>query len=78
LGYYLLVALGARSPVGRWWESVTGSPLVFTFTGLLVASVLYSLPFAVQPLLAAFAAVDPRLREASTVLGRTRLATLLR
>ena len=55
LGYYLLVALGRRSPVGRWWESVTGEPLAFTFTGLVVASVLYSLPFAVQPLMASFA-----------------------
>jgi len=78
LGFYVLVALGRRSPVGRWWESLTGATLPFTFTGLLIASVLYSLPFAVQPLLAAFAAVDPRLREASTVLGRTDLGTLFR
>ena len=78
LGFYLLVALGPRSPIGRWWESLTGSTLPFTFTGLLVASVLYSLPFAVQPLLAAFAGVDPRLREASDILGRGRLVTLWR
>src|SRR5665647_3240845 len=78
LGFYVLVALGTRSPVGRWWLELTGSTLPFSFTGLLVASVLYSLPFAVQPLLGAFAAVDPRLREASTVLGRSRLATLAR
>lgn len=78
LGFYLLVALGPRSPIGRWWESLTGSTLPFTFTGLLVASVLYSLPFAVQPLLAAFAGVDPRLREASSILGRGRVATTLK
>lgn len=78
LGFYLLVALGPRSPVGHWWESLTGSTLPFTFTGLLVASVLYSLPFAVQPLLAAFAGVDPRLREASSILGRGSAATLWR
>lgn len=78
LGFYLLVALGPRSPVGRWWESLTGSTLPFTFTGLLVASVLYSLPFAVQPLLAAFAVVDPRLREASDILGRGGAATVWR
>ena len=78
LGYYLLVALGARSPLGRLWQDWTGSTLAFTFTGLLVASVLYSLPFAVQPLLAAFAGVDRRLLEASAVLGRGRLSTLLR
>lgn len=78
LGFYVLIALGTRSPVGRWWESLTGSTLPFTFAGLLVASVLYSLPFAVQPLLAAFAGVDTRLREASAVLGRSRTATLWR
>jgi len=78
LGYYLLVALGARSPVGRWWQETTGSTLVFNFSGLLVASVLYSLPFAVQPLLAAFAGVDRRLLEASSVLGRRWAATVVR
>ena len=77
LGYYLLVALGAQSPLGRLWQDLTGSTLAFTFNGLLVASVLYSLPFAVQPLLAAFAGVDRRLLEASAVLGRSRAATLL-
>jgi molybdate transport system permease protein len=78
LGFYVLLATGTRSPFGRWWESVTGSTLPFTFTGLLCASVLYSLPFAVQPLLAGFAGIDRRLLEASAVLGRGRLATLLR
>ncbi len=78
LGYYVLVTLGSRSPLGRWWQETTGSTLAFTFTGLLVASVLYSLPFAVQPLLAAFAGVDRRLLEASEVLGRGPVATLVR
>jgi molybdate transport system permease protein len=78
LGFYLLVAMGSRSPVGQWWQGLTGSPLVFTFAGLLVASVLYSLPFAVQPLIASFAGVDPRLREASAVLGRSPAGTLWR
>jgi molybdate transport system permease protein len=78
LGYYVLVALGTQSPFGRWWQETTGSTLAFTFTGLLVASVLYSLPFAVQPLLAAFAGIDRRLLEASAVLGRHRLETLFR
>lgn len=78
LGFYVLTAMGTRSPFGRWWQSLTGSTLPFTFTGLLVASVLYSLPFAVQPLLASFANVDARLLEASTVLGRTRRDTLRR
>ena len=78
LGYYVLVAVGARSPIGQWWQDLTGATLAFSFTGLLVASVLYSLPFAVQPMLAAFAAVDHRLLDASAVLGRTWPATVLR
>ncbi len=78
LGYYLLVALGTRSPLGRLWQDLTGRTLAFSFSGLLVASVLYSLPFAVQPLLAAFAGVDRRLLEASAVLGRSPAATVLR
>jgi molybdate transport system permease protein len=78
LGYYVLVALGTRSPFGRWWQDMTGSTLAFTFTGLLIASVLYSLPFAVQPLLAAFQGVPQRLLEASDVLGRGRAVTLLK
>lgn len=78
LGYYVLVGLGARSPVGRLWQDLTGTTLAFSFSGLLVASVLYSLPFAVQPLLAAFAGVDRRMLEASSVLGHSSLSTLLR
>ncbi len=78
LGYYVLVSVGSRSPVGRLYEDLTGSSLAFSFEGLLLASVLYSLPFAVQPLLAAYAGVDRRLIDASHVLGRTPPATLLR
>ena len=78
LGFYVLVALGPRSPLGRWWISLTGHTLAFTFTGLVVGSILYSLPFAVQPFTAAIAAVDPRLVEASHALGVSRLATFFR
>jgi molybdate transport system permease protein len=78
LGFYLLTAMGSRSPLGRAWQQLTGGPLAFSFTGLLVASVLSSLPFAVQPLLAAFAGVDRRLVEASSVLGYGQPATLAR
>jgi len=78
LGFYLLLALGPRSPIGRAVESITGSGLPFTFGGLLVASVLYSAPFAVQPLAAAFVGVDRRLIEASWCLGRSRLSTFFR
>jgi len=61
LGFYVLVALGERSPFGRWWQSLTGHTLAFTFEGLVVGSVLYSLPFAVQPFAASLASVDQRL-----------------
>jgi molybdate transport system permease protein len=78
LGFYVLIALGPRSPLGRWWESLTGHTLAFTFEGLLIGSILYSLPFAVQPFAASFAAVDPQLLAASGTLGVSRLATFFR
>jgi molybdate transport system permease protein len=78
LGFYLLMALGARSPIGRWWTGLTGHGLAFTFEGLVIASVFYSLPFAVQPIAAAFAQIDSSLRDASSTLGAGRLRTFLR
>jgi molybdate transport system permease protein len=78
LGFYVLVAIGPLSPVGRWYASIFGRGLPFSFQGLLVASVLYSLPFAVQPFSAAFAAVDSRLIEASWTLGVSRPMTFVR
>lgn len=75
LGYYLLVAFGPRSPLGRSWIALTGHPLAFTFEGLLIASLLYGLPFAVQPFAASLAGVDRRLIEASWSLGASRLST---
>jgi len=78
LGFYLLVGLGPRSPAGRVFEAVAGHPFPFSFAGLLVASVLYSLPFAVQPFAAALAGVDRRLVEASHTLGVSALATFFR
>jgi molybdate transport system permease protein len=75
LGFYVLVALGPRSPIGRAYEVIVGSPIVFSFQGLLVASVLYSLPFAVQPFAAAFAAVDRNLIETAWCLGASRVRT---
>ena len=78
LGFYLLVAMGPTSPFGRAWISAFGRPLAFSFEGLLVASVIYSLPFAVQPFAAALSGVDPRLVEASHTLGVSRLATFFR
>jgi molybdate transport system permease protein len=78
LGFYVLVAIGPKSPLGQWYQTVVGHPLVFTFEGLVLASVLYSLPFAVQPFTAAFGAVDPKLVEASWTLGISKLATFFR
>ncbi len=78
LGFYILVAIGSRSPLGRLYESWFGHSLAFTFEGLVLASALYSLPFAVQPMAAAFAQVDRRLFDASSILGASRMRTFLR
>ena len=78
LGFYLLVAMGSRGPLGRFWQSAFGHGLAFTFTGLVIASVLYSLPFAVQPLAGSFERVDPKLLDASAVLGASRLRSFFR
>ena len=78
LGFYVLVALGPRSPLGRWWISLTGHTLAFTFTGLVIGSILYSLPFAVQPYAASFSAVDRKLIAASATLGASPLRTFFR
>jgi molybdate transport system permease protein len=78
LGFYLLLAMGSRGPLGGLWQAAFGHGLAFTFTGLVIASLLYSLPFAVQPLAASFESVDRRLLDASSVLGAGRLRTFLR
>jgi len=78
LGFYVLVALGSRSPLGRWWISLTGHTLSFTFGGLVVGSILYSLPFAVQPFATAFSGVDRKLMAASATLGVSPLRTFFR
>jgi molybdate transport system permease protein len=69
LGFYLLVAFGNTTALGRWYQRLTGSTLAFTFTGLVVASVLYSLPFAVHPMAAGFRSVDRKLIDAARTLG---------
>jgi molybdate transport system permease protein len=78
LGFYLLIGLGPHSPVGRAVENLMGARLVFSFGGLLIASVLYSLPFMVQPLSTAFAGVDRKYLEASWCLGVSRAGTFVR
>lgn len=78
LGFYVLVALGPHSLLGRWWISLTGHTLAFTFTGLVIGSILYSLPFAVQPFAASFSAIDRKLIAASAMLGASPLRTFFR
>ena len=78
LGFYVLVALGPRSPLGRWWVSLTGHTLAFTFSGLVIGSILYSLPFAVQPFTASFSSVDSKLIAASATLGASPFRTFIR
>ena len=78
LGFYILVAIGPHSPLGRFYTSLVGHPLPFTFEGLLFASILYSLPFAVQPFATAFDQVDRRLIEASWTLGLSRMKTFFK
>jgi molybdate transport system permease protein len=78
LGFYVLVALGSRSPIGRAWTAWTGHGLAFTFEALVVASILYSLPFGVQPMVSSFAQIDRTLFEASAILGASRSRTFWR
>jgi molybdate transport system permease protein len=78
LGYYLLVAFGRASPLGQFYEHITGSPLVFTFGGLLLASVVFNLPFAIQPMQRAFETVSQEVRDAAACCGLSRLRTLWR
>jgi molybdate transport system permease protein len=75
LGFYVLVALGPRGPIGKISQGIFHQGLAFTFGGLVFASVLYSLPFAVQPLIASFEGIDRRLLDASAVLGAGRVRT---
>jgi len=78
LGFYALIAMGPRGPLGKLWIALFGHELAFTFGGLIIASVLYSFPFAVQPLVASFESVDRRLLDASAVLGASRARTFWR
>src|SRR6202165_632239 len=78
LVFYMLLAMGPHGPLGKLWQAAFGHGLAFTFPGLVIASVLYSLPFAVQPLIASFETVDRKLLDASAVLGAGRMRTFLR
>ncbi len=75
MGFYLLILLGPATPIGGFWVKLTGDTLTFSFSGLVIASVLYSLPFAVQPLQTAFEAVGRPLLEAAATLRASPLDT---
>ncbi len=78
LGYYLLVGLGRASPLGKLYEGLFGTPLVFTFEGLLVASIIFNLPFAVQPMQRAFESISSEVRDAAACCGMAPLRILWR
>src|ERR1700731_3367485 len=78
LGFYVLIALGPYGPIGKISNALFHRGLAFTFGGLVFASVLYSFPFTVQPLIASFEAMDRRLLDASALLGASRLRTFAR
>lgn len=77
-GYYLLVAFGAASPIGRFWQAAFGHQLVFTFEGLLVASIIFNLPFAIQPMQRGFEAIPAEVREAAGCCGMSPWRTLFK
>jgi molybdate transport system permease protein len=78
LGYYILVALGRASPLGSAWEALTGQTLVFNFTGLLIASIIFNLPFAIQPIQRSLEGISPDIREAAWCSGLSAFETFRR
>lgn len=75
-GFYMLVAFGRNSPVGDLWQNLFGHQLVFTFEGLVVASVIFNLPFAIQPAQRGFEAIAVEVREAASCCGMSPLRSL--
>ena len=78
MGFYLLLLFAPGSGPGAWWFSLTGEPLNFSFTGLVIASVIYSLPFAVQPIQGAFSSVGRGVLEAGATLGASPMDRFFR
>ena len=78
LGFYLLSVLGSGAPLGAWYQQLFGAPLAFSFSGLLVASVVFNLPFTVMPMQRAFGAIAPELLDAARTCGLSRWRTLWR
>jgi molybdate transport system permease protein len=77
LGFYLLILLGPNGSIGAWWVKVTGDALTFSFAGLVIASCIYSLPFAIQPMQNAFEALPRQNMEAARMLGASRFDAFL-
>ena len=78
LGFYLLVAFSPSNAFGNWLNDVFGIQLIFSFPGLVVASIIYSLPFMVHPIQAGFSNLSPSISEASYVLGKSKIQTLFK
>lgn len=78
IGFYLIILMGPKGIAGSAWGSITGGSLLFTFTGIVIASVIYSIPYAVQPMKAAFQKLDRRLLENAYVLGLSRKSAFFR
>jgi molybdate transport system permease protein len=78
LGFYMLLAYSPQQAFGRWWESLTGTRLAFSFEGVLLASVVFGLPFMIQPLQNGFAAIPRSLRDAASTLGKSETTTFFR
>ncbi|MDH3711863.1 MAG: ABC transporter permease subunit, partial [Cyclobacteriaceae bacterium] len=78
LGFYLLLAFSPQSTLGAWLNEVLGIQLVFSFPGLVVGSLIYSLPFMVHPIQSGLSSLSPTMKEASQVMGKSELTTLFR
>ena len=78
LGFYLLMAIGGDSSAGQWYQRWFGGSLAFSFTGLLLASIVFNLPFAIQPVQRAFEGIDPKVRDAAACCGLSRWRALWR
>ncbi len=78
LGFYLLVAFSPSNGFGNWLHELLGIKLIFSFGGLVLASVIYSLPFMIQPIQAGLAALPPHLKEASYTMGKSQFTTLIK
>lgn len=78
LGFYLLVIMGPDGPVGQLWGKLTGTSIIFSFSGIVLAAMLHSLPFAVAPMKTAYEKIDRRLLEMADVLGTSPVAAFFR